>query len=190
MHALFFEFRPKPGHLAHYFDHVARLRPVLADHTGLKFLERYCALSDSDLLLSHQLWESENAIIDWRNDATHRRSQSAGRQVHFADYRIRVGAMVLHWTQEYQDAPTNTAQVCDLSHVVALYSTEIVAAPAFTAFESVNTKGKHIALTTTDDYTAARALLDQCLGAPNLVEAAIYSIHRDYGQFDRKQAPM
>ena len=134
MHALFFEVRPKPGHLAHYFDHVARLRPVLEQHTGLKFLDRYSALSDSDLLLSHQLWESEDAIINWRKDATHRRSQSAGRQVHFADYRIRVGARVLHWTPAAQDAPTTTATACDVPHVVALGSTEPVIAPPFSAF--------------------------------------------------------
>ena len=190
MHALFFEVRPKPGHLDHYFDHVARLRPVLEQHTGLKFIDRYSALSDSDLLLSHQLWESEDAIINWRKDATHRRSQSAGRQVHFADYRIRVGARVLHWTPAAQDAPTTTATVCDVPHVVALYSTEPVIASPFAAFESVNTKGKFITLATQEDYTAARVLLDKSLGAPGLDEAAIYSIRRDYGQFDRTQAPM
>lgn len=190
MHALFFEVLPKPGHLAHYFDHVGRLRPILAKHTGLKFLDRYSALSDSDLLLSHQLWESEDAIINWRKDATHRRSQSAGRQVHFADYRIRVGARVLHWTPAALDAPTTTATVCNVSHVVAIYSNEPIIAPSFAAFESVNTKGNFIALATLDDYTAARSLLDKSLDAPGLYEAAIYGIRRDYGQFDRTQAPI
>ncbi len=189
MHALFFEVRAKPGHLTHYFDHVARLRPVLAQHTGLKFLDRYSSLTDSDLLLSHQLWESEEAIIKWRKDAAHRRSQSAGRQAHFADYRIRVGARVLHWTPTTQDAPKNSDTVCEVSHVVALYSTAMVTADAFSAFESVNTKGKFIALATADDYKAAKSLLDKCLNAPDLDEAAIYSIRRDYGQFDRTQAP-
>ena len=190
MHALFFEVRPKPGHLVHYFDHVTRLRPVLAQHTGLKFLDRYAAVSDTGLLLSHQLWESEDAIIKWRKDATHRRSQSAGRQVHFADYRIRVGARVLHWTPAAQDGPTTTATVCGVSHVVALYSAETVIAPAFAAFESVNTKGKFIALASADGYTDAKALMDKSLSAPGLDEAAIYSIRRDYGQFDRTQAPV
>lgn len=190
MHALFFEVRPKPGHLVRYFDHVARLRPVLAQHTGLNFLDRYSALGDSDLLLSHQLWESEGAIIKWREDATHRRSQSAGRQVHFADYRIRVGARVLHWTPAAEDAPATTAKLGNMSHVVALYSSKKLIEPAFAAFESVNTKGKFIALATADDYTAARALLEKNFGASGLDEAAIYSILRDYGQFDRTQAPV
>lgn len=189
MHALFFEVRPKPGHLVHYFDHVARLRPVLAQHSGLKFLDRYSALGDPDLLLSHQLWESEEAIVKWRKDATHRRSQSAGRQVHFADYRIRVGARVLHWTPGAEDAPAVTATDGNTSHVVALYSSQKIMAPGFAAFESVNTAGKFIAVATADNHAAAKALLEKTLGVSGVVEAALYSIRRDYGQFDRTQAP-
>jgi heme-degrading monooxygenase HmoA len=189
MHALFFEVRPKPGHLDNYFDHVALLRPVLAQHTGLRFLERYSALGDPDLLLSHQLWDSEDAIMTWRKDATHRRSQSAGRQVHFADYRIRVGARVLYWSAGAQEAPAPLVAASDVSHVLVLYSTKPITAPAFSAFESVNKKGVFIALATTDSYAIAKALLDKNLGASGLEEGAIYSIRRDYGQFDRAQAP-
>jgi heme-degrading monooxygenase HmoA len=186
MHALFFEVRPKPGHLKHYFDHVALLRPVLAQHKGLAFLDRYAALDDADLLLSHQLWDSEEAIIAWRKDATHRRSQSAGRQVHFADYRIRVGARVLHWMAGEDLGPLAAS---DTSHVVALYGTAPVTGPVFGGFESVNHKGQFIALATTSSAAEAQDLLDQHLGTSGLEQAAIYSIRRDYGQFDRAQAP-
>lgn len=185
MHALFFEVRPKPGHLAHYFDHVALLRPVLAKHSGLAFLDRYASLTDTDVILSHQLWESEEAIVAWRKDATHRRSQTAGRQVHFTDYRIRVGARVLHWT----GGEATPLAASDTSHVVALYGTSPVTDPAFSGFESVNHKGQFIALATVDGAAAAQALLDQHLGTSGLAEAAIYSIRRDYGQHDRTQAP-
>lgn len=189
MHALFFEVRPKPGHLDHYFDHVARLRPVLSQHTGLRFLDRYSALNDADLLLSHQLWDSEDAIIAWRKDATHRRSQSAGRQVHFADYRIRVGLRVLHWTAGTQATQAPFVGPADVPHVIALYGAEPATASAFNAFESVNTKGTFIALATTDGYAAAQALLNENLDAPGLESGAVYRIRRDYGQFDRAQAP-
>lgn len=185
MHALFFEVRPKPGHLAHYFDHVALLRPVLAKHTGLAFLDRYASLKEADLILSHQLWESEDAIVAWRKDATHRRSQTAGRQVHFADYRIRVGARILHWT----GGGVTPLEASDTSHVVALYGTSPVNDPAFDGFESVNHKGQFIALATVDGAAVAQALLDLHLGTSGLEEAAVYSIRRDYGQFDRAQAP-
>ncbi|MBZ0130216.1 MAG: antibiotic biosynthesis monooxygenase [Rhodobacteraceae bacterium] len=191
MHALFFEVRPHPGHLEHYFEHVARLRPVLARHTGLAFLDRYSSLSEADLLLSHQLWESEEAINVWRGDATHRKSQTAGRQVHFADYRIRVGARVLHWRADTPDArvPLAAASASDAQHVLALYGTQPLIAPEFAAFESVNHKERFIALAPADGFAAAEAVLNMQIGAPGLEEAAIYSIRRDYGQFDRAQAP-
>lgn len=189
LHALFFEVRPKPGHLDHYFEHVARLRPVLAQHSGLKFLDRYAALVEPDVLLSHQLWESEEAIIAWRKDATHRQSQSAGRQVHFADYRIRVGARLAHWSADVEDVPASAVSHVDGAHIVALYGSEPVVTPAFKAFESVNIKGSFIALASADNYEAAEALHNEMLGSSGLENGAIYAIRRDYGQFDRAQAP-
>ncbi|MEE4376153.1 MAG: hypothetical protein V2J55_01390 [Candidatus Competibacteraceae bacterium] len=63
MHALFFDIRPKPSHLQHCFDQAERLRPTLAQHKGLRFLDRYSALGSSDLLLSHRLGQNEDTII-------------------------------------------------------------------------------------------------------------------------------
>ena len=51
MHALFFEVRPKQGHLKHYFEHVAVLKPVLAQHAGLIFIDRYSSLVDRDVVI-------------------------------------------------------------------------------------------------------------------------------------------
>ncbi|MCC5978750.1 MAG: antibiotic biosynthesis monooxygenase [Salinarimonas sp.] len=189
MHALFFEVRPLPGHLKHYFDHVDRLRPALARQEGLAFLERYAARGDEDLLLSHQLWESEAAIVAWRSDAGHRYSQSAGRQKHFADYRIRVGARVLHWHAGEPDKRSRVDASGDLPRVVALYGGPEIAVPEFTAFESVNQSGRFVALADTGDPAAAEALFDAHAGLSGLEAAAIYAIRRDYGQFDRAQAP-
>ncbi len=182
MHALFFEVRPHPGHLEHYFAHVDRLRPVLARHTGLTFLDRYTARDDAAVLLSHQLWESEDAIIRWRQDATHRRSQEAGRRVHFEDYRIRVGARVLHHTPE-AGLRAPDAGAAAMPHVVAVYATAVVAHPGLSWFDSVNHPGRHVALAGVADRSAARALLETATAAPALsgaiTEAAAYAIRRD-----------
>lgn len=188
MHALFFEVRPLPGNLPHYFEHVARLKPELARHTGLAFLDRYGALGDADLLLSHQLWETAADIDAWRKDSVHRVSQAAGRHVHFADYRIRVAERVVHW-------PTGAAQTADPAtgqdgpHVLALYGTQAVTAPGFAAFESVNHAGRFIALASADGLTQAQAALQARLDQPGVQQAAAYRVLRDYGMFDRAQAP-
>ncbi|WP_296428056.1 antibiotic biosynthesis monooxygenase [Yoonia sp.] len=190
MHALFFEVRPHPGHLEHYFEHVALLRPVLARHTGLAFLDRYAALDDDGLLLSHQLWESEEDIIAWRADATHRKSQSAGRRVHFADYRIRVGERILHWQHNAPRSIDPALPASDTAHVVALYGTQPPAIPAFAGFKSMNHDKQFVALASVRGSVAALKLLKAQISTPGLEQAAIYKIRRDYGQFDRAQAPL
>lgn len=188
MHALFFEMRPLPGHLDHYFAHVARLKPVLARHQGLVFLDRYLSLTEPDLILSHQLWADEEAIIAWRADRDHRKSQTAGRNVHFADYRIRVGARVVHQEAGHA-ARTDEAATEAVPHMLALYGTDPVTADGFRAFESVNHKGHFIALASYSALAGAQDALESHIGAAGLQEAAIYSLRRDYGQFDRAQAP-
>lgn len=189
MHALFFEMRPKSGHLDHYFEHVARLRPVLARHSGLVFLDRYGALGESDVLLSHQLWEDEAAIIAWRKDAEHRRSQEAGRHIHFSDYRIRVGERFMLWqpTEGFTLAEAKTDLTA--SFVLAIYGTTPVTAPPFSAFESFNHKGRFISLASFDSLEAAETAFKFHIERPGTEKIAVYSIHRDYGQFDRAQAP-
>jgi len=190
MHALFFEVRPHPGHLEHYFEHVARLRPILARHAGLAFIDRYASLRDADVLLSHQLWESEDAIIAWRRDAEHRRSQTAGNKVHFADYRIRVGARVRHWQAGTPDMIAHPAVAPDAAqHVLAVYGTQPVTDAGVTAFHSVNHNGQFIALSTHAGQATADTAFQAMIGRDGVEQAAVYSIRRDYGLFDRAQAP-
>lgn len=190
MHALFFEVRPHPGHLEHYFAHVARLKPVLARHAGLAFLDRYASLTEADLLLSHQLWDSEAAIAAWRTDPVHRSSQAAGRHVHFADYRIRVAERVLHW-QTGAGVPAPCAPMtAQGAHVIALYGAHPVTASGFAAFESVNNPGKFITLATVDGSAAAEAMVRAQIGVAGLEQAAAYGVRRDYGLHERAQAPV
>ena len=94
---LFFEVTPQPGHSEHYFSFVERLKPELANYEGLVWLNRYRALFDGYSLLSHQLWDSEQSIENWRKNKTHRLAQTAGIKTHFKDYRIRIGKRLEGW---------------------------------------------------------------------------------------------
>ena len=96
---LFFEVSPHQGHSKHYFSYVEKLKPELAKHSGLVWLNRYQSLSDDCSLLSYQLWENEKSIENWRNNKMHRLAQEAGINVHFKNYRIRVGERVSFWPQ-------------------------------------------------------------------------------------------
>ena len=179
MHCLFFDVQPKPGHMDHYFDHVARLKPVLERHEGLVFLDRYRPLDDAAALLSHQLWADEAAIAAWRADATHRASQSAGRKVHFDGYRIRVGEQVMHVPAT---APVASGEVGRF--LVAAYGPGPARLPDGRAYESVNHAGRFVTLSSFDSLTAA-ALAADC-GAD---EIRVFRILRDYTLTDRAEAP-
>ncbi|WP_167767123.1 antibiotic biosynthesis monooxygenase family protein [Jannaschia formosa] len=187
MHALFFEMQPKPGHLDHYFEHVARLRPVLARHEGLAFLDRYRSLDDPDLILSHQLWKSEDDIVAWREDAEHRRSQEAGNRVHFANYRIRVGERILHG-RPHVDGPARPATT-STSFLLALYGTKPMRDAGFSAFASFNREGQHVSLATFGSMAEVEGVLGSGSDRDGIDEIAAYAIRRDYGQFDRAEAP-
>lgn len=184
MHGLFFDVQPKPGHMPHYFTHVDRLKPILAQHKGLVFLDRYRPLDDAGALLSHQLWADEDAIAGWRADSTHRASQTAGRRIHFDGYRIRVGAQIGHLTQDGGAAD-------DLSGdrlLVVAYSTAPVTLDGARVYESVNNPGRFVTLTRHAEPATAGVLARSAL-SQQASDIRIFAISRDYTLTDRAEAP-
>lgn len=172
--ALFFEMHPKPGHLDHYFAHVDRLRPHLARHDGLIDLERFRRIDDANAILSHQLWTGEDAILAWRRDREHRKSQTAGRNIHFDDYRIRVGPKLA----DGQDHPG----AC----VVTVRTEGPWDAQGHASYESVTRPGQFITVASVNDSQAARHVAET---APKEARIAIFAVSRDYGLLDRAEAP-
>jgi heme-degrading monooxygenase HmoA len=183
MHALFFDVLPKPGHLVHYFEHVAILKPVLARHEGLIFLDRFCPLDQPEALLSHQLWSGEEAIAAWRRDATHRASQGAGRTLHFESYRIRVGPQVLDLPENDRDLTNEAGRF-----VVAAYGPAPAQIAGGRAFESVNHEGRFVTLFDADRSGAARDVALRALDG-GAETARVFRIARDYTMTDRAEAP-
>jgi heme-degrading monooxygenase HmoA len=177
MLGLFFDVRPKPGHMAHYFEHVDRLKPVLAGHAGLLQLERFRPLDDADALLSHQHWADEAALSAWRREATHRASQAAGRRVHFESYRIRVGTCV---AASEAAGPEKAGRF-----VVAAAG----AAPLDgRVYESVTRAGRFLTVIEAATMGAAQAAAAQARDAG--AEAIhVFDIARDYTLTDRAEAP-
>lgn len=94
MHAVLFQFRPRPEHRGTYFALVAELRPELQRVEGFLANERFADPADPGLLVSLSLWRDEAAIRRWREHAHHRRAQARGKAEVFAWYRLRVGEAV------------------------------------------------------------------------------------------------
>jgi heme-degrading monooxygenase HmoA len=190
---LFFEVRPKAGRRQDYFDHVDRLKPVLARHVGLLWLQRYASADQDDLILSHQLWASETALAGWRRDSDHRRSQQAGITAIFADYRIRVGPRLWHWHTDTDTDNVPDQDVTTTPLILALYSHT---APDPDQLAKLGTITGHYTAFAAGEAgivllnpTAPLVTLPAMIAKSGAVTASLFGVSRDYGLFDRAAAP-
>jgi heme-degrading monooxygenase HmoA len=94
MIAVIFEAQPRPGQKQSYLDAAATLRPLLTGIDGFVSIERFESLTNPGKILSLSYWRDEDAVRMWRNVEPHRRIQRAGRQVIFAEYRLRVAQVL------------------------------------------------------------------------------------------------
>lgn len=94
MMAVIFEVEPAPGQQGAYMCAAAALKPLLEQVDGFISIERFESLSNPGKLLSLSFWRDEEAVARWRQVEAHRATQQAGRDHIFADYRLRVAAVV------------------------------------------------------------------------------------------------
>ena len=94
MIAVIFEVTPRDGHRAPYLQRAAALKAHLADIPGFISVERFESLTEPGKLLSLSFWEDEAALEHWRTLPEHRDAQSAGRNIHVDDYRLRVAGVI------------------------------------------------------------------------------------------------
>lgn len=94
MIAVIFEVWPAQGRKDDYLAIAAALRDELGQIDGFISVERFRSITDPDKLLSLSFWRDEKAVADWRNQTHHRDSQARGRAGIFADYRLRVAAVL------------------------------------------------------------------------------------------------
>lgn len=112
MIAVIFEVRPAEGQAGRYLDLAAALRPTLEKLDGFLSIERFRSLSDPDKLLSLSFWKDEEAVREWRNTPSHRATQVEGRGEVFADYRLRIAAVVRDYGMtDRTEAPVDSRSV-------------------------------------------------------------------------------
>jgi heme-degrading monooxygenase HmoA len=112
MMAVIFEVTPAPGQRSAYLDAAAALKPLLAQIDGFVSIERFESLSAPGKLLSLSFWRDEEAVARWRQQEAHRSTQAAGRDHVFADYRLRVAAVVRDYGMNNRaQAPTDSRRV-------------------------------------------------------------------------------
>jgi heme-degrading monooxygenase HmoA len=167
MIGLLFEIIPREGHAPRYFELAAALKPELERSGGVLFIDRYTSTLRPDVILSHQWWEDEESLVRWRQNTQHRAMQRAGREQHFADYRLRIGPAV---------GPSHAAPAARGLWVG--YHDAEPEAPAGELFKSVYREGKFLVLS------------ERAPGAQETsADSKAFEITRDYTMYDRAEAP-
>ena len=109
MIAVIFEVEPAGGQRDAYLDIAARLKPELEAIDGFLSVERFESLTNPGKILSLSFFRDEAAIAAWRNTEDHRQAQAAGRDGVFADYRLRVAAVLRDYGMtEREEAPADS----------------------------------------------------------------------------------
>ncbi|MET0519456.1 MAG: antibiotic biosynthesis monooxygenase [Burkholderiaceae bacterium] len=109
MIAVIFEVQPREGRREAYLAAAAGLREQLQGIDGFVSIERFESLAQPGKLLSLSFWRDEAAVQQWRNLEAHRRTQQAGRDEIFADYRLRVAAVLRDYgMHERAEAPADS----------------------------------------------------------------------------------
>ena len=117
MIAVIFEVWPAQGRKDDYLGIAATLRAELDRIDRFISVERFQSLSDSEKLLSLSFLRDEEAVKNWRNHFKHRESQMKGRSGIFADYRLRVAAVMRDYgLTERAEVPKNSRGLHEEQH--------------------------------------------------------------------------
>jgi heme-degrading monooxygenase HmoA len=112
MIAVIFEVLPHAERRQDYLDAASALRPHLEEIDGFLSIERFESLTNPGKILSLSFWRDEEAVRQWRSFEPHRSTQQAGRQVIFADYRLRVATVIRDYgLNDRGEVPEDSYQV-------------------------------------------------------------------------------
>jgi heme-degrading monooxygenase HmoA len=184
MFTVIFEVEPRPGKTDDYLRLAASLRPELEKIDGFVEIERFASRRRRGRVLSLSAWRDEAAIGRWRMFGAHRGAQLRGRAEIFADYRLRVGEVMA-------EAETGTGHVVTVTEFTLGAEDTAKAKPQSLIdaewFESLYSKGKLLLLAAWRDGAAADRWQPGVAGSEWRHRRV--RIIRDYGMFDRAEAP-
>lgn len=189
MRALFFEVTPKPGHDDHYFNIAAMLKPRVEQNPGLLFLDRFRSLTRPGTILSYQHWRDEASLVAWREDTKHYGAQKAGREKHFADYRLQICGIVNGFRRGETEGDTFQSDSSATDRFVMAIESEGRAFPRGEPFESVNREGAHAAILHIASREEGDEILRDAQTQDYVTRAILCAVDRDYSMFERDEAP-
>jgi heme-degrading monooxygenase HmoA len=94
MFSVLFEVHPKAEHWDTYLGVARMLRPEIERIDGFIDNIRYKSLTREGWIFSLSTWRDEKALVRWRTQSKHHAAQDRGRTEILSDYHLRVGEIV------------------------------------------------------------------------------------------------
>lgn len=215
MFSVIFEVLPNDGKKEDYLEKARYLKPIIETIDGFIDNERFESRLRPGWVLSHSSWRDEKSLVRWRTVGEHHAMQEKGRFEVFKDYHLRIGEATFD-TDSPGQAPIRELRL-DETEVGAgkfVTFTEIMLSKAAAAgsradllpaqfgldlkdsglvdhdiFDSIYNPGKIALLTGWKDSEAAGRWLPRKIDGVDGLRHRRIRVVRDYGRFDRREAP-
>lgn len=215
MFAVIFEVTPRRERWDDYLNFAKYLKPKLEAIEGFIDNERFKSKRTEGRLLSLSTWADEKAVVRWRTQGEHHGVQEKGRFEIFEDYHLRVGEVTDDSTppkglsvkqEHFDETQTGESKMVTITELTPADASTLGAKPDLVAahlgleagrkglidselFESIANPGKLLLLASWRDADSAGAWSP---GKPDAVKSLRHRrvrVIRDYGMFDRREAP-
>jgi heme-degrading monooxygenase HmoA len=215
MFSVIFEVLPGAGKKDDYLDHAKHLKPILETVDGFIDNERFESQRRPGWVLSHSTWRDEKSVVRWRTEGEHHATQGKGRFEIFRDYHLRVGEVTSDTAppegvpvveHRFDETEIGVAKMATFTEIVPTEGVELTAdlvgllarigfdasAPALVEhdiFASIYNPGKLALLVAWTDAAAAENWLPHKADGVSDLRHRKVRVIRDYGRFDRREAP-
>ena len=212
-HAVIFEVKPSNCGRAQYLAAAAGLRPLLDEVDGFGSIERFQSMAREGWILSLSTWADEAAVASWRSRSRHHDAQIKGRSGIFEDYRLRVAHALFDsrvgadrqppFPSAYRDPSRRRISYLGLVEVEGppprsfepLLRSQFECGTA-ECFSSLSNPGKTVHVIELGNLKRAnswRSQIEEANGAPRTAPSnrriRVLEVLRDYGMFERSEAP-
>ncbi|MGH6797673.1 MAG: antibiotic biosynthesis monooxygenase family protein [Roseiarcus sp.] len=214
MFSVIFEVLPNKANWSDYLDNAIMLRPELEKVDGFVDNIRYRSLTRDGWILSLSNWRDEKSLVRWRTHMRHHEAQQKGRDQILADYRLRVGQITAddHVPPGYAltEQRLDETQVGEGTAITLINATRPTrfretndpddlakqldlkpwasASTSWDLFDAVLTPGDLILIISWKDDSAAQ-IYEGALAPKDHARVRRVRVVRDYGKYDRREAP-
>ena len=215
MFSVIFEVNPASGKKDEYLALAKHLKPILEAIDGFVDNERFESKLRQGWILSHSTWRDEKSVVRWRTEGEHHAVQERGRFDIFRDYHLRVGDVMFDTDppkaapvdeRRFDETETGAAKVATFTEITprkdAVFATQFdllpshlgldVSAPAVAehdVYASIYHPGKLALLVSWKDPSAAETWSPRKIEGIEQLRHRKIRVIRDYGRFDRREAP-